>query len=86
MTDPFANYDNWLEQPYQEMMAESDEFYDWAEGEGYDLDDPDQMAEAEDAYQDYLEAAAEDYNLAKYEAHLDRLEMEAEEREYEEGW
>lgn len=86
MNDPFANYDQWLEQPYQDMMAESDAFYDWAEEEGYDLDDPEELARAEADYEDYLEASYEDEAESQYEAHLDRLEREAEERDYEEDW
>ncbi len=81
-----SSYDAWLEAPYQDMMEESDRFYDWAEEEGYDLDDPEDLAKAEADYEDYLEASYEDEAEAKYEAHLDRLEMEAEEREYDEGW
>ena len=81
-----SSYDNWLEEPYQRAMEEGDAFVDWAESEGYDLDDPGQVAEAEWDYQDYLEGLAEADAEAKYEAHLDRLEMEAEEREYDESW
>jgi hypothetical protein len=81
-----SSYDAWLERPYQEMMEESDHFYDWAEEQGYDLEDPDQLKDAEEDYLDYIEAANEERDVAAYEAHLDRLEMEAEEREYDEGW
>lgn len=83
MRDPFANYDAWLERPYQEMMDQSDEFYDWADAEGYDLDDPDQLKDAEDAYLDWCESMAEADAEAKYEAYMDRLESEHMEREYD---
>lgn len=86
MRDPFAGYDEWLEEPYQRAIEEGDAFVEWAEMEGYDLNDSAQIKEAEEHYQDYLEYAAEDEAEARYEAYLDRLEMEAEEREYEEGW
>ena len=87
MRDPFANYDAWLERPYQEMMDAGDDFVEWAESEGYDLDDPGQYAEAEADYEDYLADCAEEGALARYEAYQDRMEMEAEESEwYEEGW
>lgn len=81
MRDPFIGYDTWLERPYQEMMEDSDKFYDWAESEGFNLEEPDQLKEAEEAYEDYYEAMAEDDAEAQYERYLDRLEMEAEERE-----
>lgn len=88
MRDPFAGYDAWLERPYQDMMEDSDHFYDWAEAEGYDLDAPGQLDEANHAYEQYLEASAEDDAVAQHEAYLDRLEWEAEEIDeyYEEGW
>ena len=86
MRDPFANYDAWLERPYQEMMEESDHFYDWAEEEGYDLDDPDQFRDAEEAYFDYVSSLEEDHAIAQYEARMDRLEMEADEYDYQEDW
>ncbi len=81
-----SSYDQWLEAPYQDMMEESDRFYDWAEEEGYDLENPEELARAESDYEDFIEASYENEAEAKYEAHLDRLEMEAEEREYDEGW
>lgn len=86
MRDPFAGYDQWLERPFQDMMDESDQFYEWAENEGYDLDDPDQVKEAEEAYDTYVDDCNEAYNLGKYESHLERLEMEAEEYEYDERY
>lgn len=85
MRDPFKGYDEWLERPYQEMMDDSDKFVDWAESEGYDLDDPAQLQEAEDDYMEYIESMADDYAEAQYERYLDRLEMEDEERDYDEG-
>lgn len=84
--DPMRGLDAWLERPYQDMIEDQDRFVDWAEEEGYDLDDPTDAKEAEKAYEDYLAGEAEDHDLALYEAHLDRLEMEAEEREYDENW
>jgi hypothetical protein len=86
MSGSFANYDAWLERPYQEMMEASDDFVDWAETEGFDLNDPDEARRAERRYEDYLSDCAEAEAEAQYEAHLDRLEMEAEEREWDEGW
>ncbi len=84
MRDPFANYDAWLERPYQDMIEESDRFFDWAEEEGYDLDDPAQEEQALADYEDYIQSCYEDEAEAKYEAYLDRMEMEAEERD--ESW
>lgn len=88
MRDPFANYDAWLERPYQEMMNAGDDFVEWAEMEGYDLDDSAQTNEAEKAYHDYLDACAEEDAVNRHEAYLDRLEWEAEEIDdyFEEGW
>lgn len=83
MRDPFAGYDAWLERPHQDMMDESDRFLEWAEANDYDLDDPGEVAEAEYDYQEYLASQGEDEAEARYEAYLDRLEMEAEDREYE---
>lgn len=54
MRDPFANYDAWLEAPYQQMVAENDAFVDWAEENGYDLDDPDDAQRAEEDYDEYI--------------------------------
>lgn len=83
MRDPFANYDQWLEEPYQRAIAEGDAFVDWAETNGYDLDDPSQVEEAEWDYADYMSNCEADHAEMQYESYLDRLEMEAEEREYE---
>lgn len=77
-----SNYDARLERPMQDMMEESDRFYEWAEEEGFDLDDPGQLEEAEWDYDAYLGDCAEAEAEAKYEARLDRLEMEAEERDF----
>jgi hypothetical protein len=77
MRDPFAGYDAWLERPYQDMMEEDERFADWAEEEGYDLDNPDDMVLAEQDYDFWLQDCAEAQAEAKYEAYLDRLEMEA---------
>lgn len=48
MRDPFANYDSWLEAPYQQMMAESDAYYDWCEANDLDPEAP----ESEQLYED----------------------------------
>lgn len=65
MRDPFAGYDAWLERPYQDMIAEADAFYDWAEAEGYDVESDEDLALAESAYEDYLESQYDydDYDL-----------------------
>lgn len=88
MRDPFANYDNWLERPYQDMMEESDRFYDWAEEEGYEVDDPEDMKLAELAYEAMLQGNAEDYAVEQHEAYLDRMEWEAQEIDdyFDESW
>ena len=84
MRDPFIGYDNWLEAPYQDMMEDSERFYDWAEEEGYDFDDPEEMKQAELAYEAWLWDCEEAKAEAAYEAYLDRMEEESEEREYDE--
>lgn len=86
MRDPFIGYDSWLERPYQEMMEDNDEFHDWAENEGFDIEIPEEARRAERRYEDYLSDCAADQAEAQYEAYLDRLEMEAEERDYDEDW
>jgi hypothetical protein len=86
MRDPFANYDAWLEQPYQDMIEASDRFVDWAEEHGYDFDDPEDMKQAELDYDAWLYDCEEAKAEAQYEAYLDRLEMEAEEREWDDRW
>lgn len=83
MRDPFAGFDAWLERPYQDMMDESERFLDWAEEEGYDFDNPEDMKKAEIEYEIYLRDDSEAQAEAAYEAYLDRLEMEAEEYGYE---
>jgi len=52
MTDPFRNYDAWLERPYQQQMEEADRFFDFCEDHDLDPDDPDSMT----IYSDYLES------------------------------
>lgn len=87
MRDPFANYDAWLERPYQDMMEDSDRFVDWAEEEGYDLDDVADMNLAEQMYEAMLSDSYESEAEAQAEAYLDRLEYEAqEEDEYFDRW
>lgn len=83
MRDSFVGYDAWLERPYQEMMEDGDKFIDWAESEGFDLEIPDEARRAERRYEDYLSDYAEAEAEAQYERYLDRLEMEAEEHDYE---
>lgn len=41
-------HQEWLERPYQDMMDESDRYYDWCEENDLDPDSP----EAELAYED----------------------------------
>lgn len=50
MKDVFANYDSWLEAPYQESMSASDAYYDWCDVQGLDPEE----SESEDAYEDFL--------------------------------
>lgn len=57
MRDPFANYDAWLEAPYQQMMAEADAFYEWCEANDVDSENP----EAEDLYMEWIESQYEEY-------------------------
>lgn len=79
MRDPFAGYDAWLERPYQQMMEESERFYDWCEENEFDPDDE----ESENSYQEWMEVQYEGAAEAQYEAYLDRMEYEAmEEDEY----
>lgn len=84
--DPFANYDAWLERPYQDMIEESDRFVDWAEEWGFDLDDPTESKNAEEAYQDYLEQLYEDWQIDQYEAAMERRYEERMEREYDDSY
>lgn len=84
MRDPFSGYDNWLEKPYQDMMVDSERFVDWAEDEGYNLDDPAIALTAENNYEDYIQGSAESRYEMQYEAYLDRLEQEA--LEMEDDW
>lgn len=52
MRDPFANYDSWLERPYQDAIEQSEAFVDWCEEHNIDPDDPN----AETLYLNYLDA------------------------------
>lgn len=72
MRDPFANYDQWLEAPYQDMMEAQDEFIDWCEANSIDPDDPEAEALFANAYND-------DYDFEDY---YDDEEADFE----EEGW
>lgn len=74
MRDPFANYDSYLERPYQDAMAESDAFTDWAESEEYDLDSPTEALLAEKDYQTYLESQYDDYDGEDQEPDWDEIE------------
>lgn len=67
MRDPFANYDSWLEAPFQRMCAEQDAYVDWCERNGYDPDD--EQAEAD--YQEYCDAEAEEAAERMAEARAD---------------
>lgn len=60
MKDPFANYDQWLEEPYQRLVEDSDRYNDWCESEGLDPDVP----ETSEAYAEYcmVEYGYEDYD------------------------
>lgn len=84
--DPFANYDAWLERPYQDMMDESDRFVDWAEEYGYDLEDQDDIKRAEQGYQEYLEQMYEDWEISQYEDAMERRYEEMMEREYDDSY
>lgn len=77
-----ANYDNWLERPYQDMMDESEKFWDWAEENGYDLSDPDQTLRAEQDYQAWLDDMAESWAEDIYERQQDAL-MDRYDSQYE---
>jgi len=83
MRDPFAGYDAWLERPYQDMMDASEEFYEWAYENDYDVDDPEDMKAAEEDYQDYLAGMEEDRYLAAYEDAMDRKFDEMRERDWD---
>ena len=57
MRDPFANYDSWLERPYQDACEAADAFIDWCEDHNIDPEHPD----AETLYNDYIDSQYEDY-------------------------
>ena len=67
MRDPFAGYDAWLERPYQDMIEESDRYYEWCEEHDMDPDDEDAVTAynlyLEDSYDYYLEDEEADYNF-----------------------
>jgi hypothetical protein len=71
VADPFANYDAWLERPYQDMMDETENFFDWCEDNDIDPDDP----EAEVLYLNACNEDYEEYDEEEYEADYE-----------EEGW
>jgi hypothetical protein len=62
MSDPFRNYDSWLEAPYQRAQAEGEAFE--AAADRYDLDpdkDADEIQRRMDAeHEEYAERVAED--------------------------
>lgn len=62
--DPFANYDNWLERPYQDAMEESDRFYEWCEANDVDPDSD----EAETLYVDAMEGDEYGWDPDDYES------------------
>lgn len=78
MRDPFANYDRWLEAPYQEMNAQGDDFVDWCETNNINLEDPKQVRAAEIAWEEYIyEAPEPEIDLDEdYERDGDRWECE----------
>lgn len=43
MRDPFANYDQWLEAPYQDMIDAADHYYTWCETNNMDPDNEDSV-------------------------------------------
>lgn len=67
MRDPFANYDAWLERPYQDMMDESDRYYQWCEDNDMDPDNEDSVTAynlwCEDTYDYELEYEEFDYDF-----------------------
>lgn len=73
----FVNYDSWLEAPYQQMMDESDRYYEWAEASDLDPDSEETLA----AYDDFLLEMAETWAEEQAERDYDRLEWEYEEME-----
>lgn len=68
-----VSYNQWLEAPYQEGLAENDHFVAWAEKEGYDLSHPDQAKWANSEYENYLEVMADDWAEARNYAIQDLL-------------
>lgn len=72
-------YDNYLTRDYERQQAEGDWFVDWAENEGYDLDDPEQAKLAERDYESYILDAAEAAAEAAAEQAVDRMLEEYEE-------
>lgn len=66
-TSPMANYDAWLEKPYQDAYAAEDGYVEWCEEEGLDPAEDHfeayEQAQADredDYYSDLAEALAED--------------------------
>jgi hypothetical protein len=86
MSSELRGHQEWLEAPYQDAIEESDRFMDWAEEEGYDLDNPESLDLAELAYQDYLNGLYEAWAEDEYNEYLDRKEMEMSERYYDDSW
>lgn len=69
MRDPFAGYDAWLERPYQDMIDESDAYYDWCDTNGFDPD----TEEADLAYTEWLDSQ---YDYDPYEDDYDEEEAD----------
>ena len=66
MRDPFANYDAWLEAPYQDAIEAADHYYTWCETHDLDPDNEDSVFAynlwCEDNY-DYEQDDAFDYDF-----------------------
>lgn len=76
------DYDSWLVRDYERAQVDEDQFAEWAELEGYDLDDPVQENEAYKAFDSYIQEMAEAYYEARAEAAVDRMLDWQEEKEW----
>lgn len=86
MCSSLPGYDSWLERPYQDMIEESDRFVDWAEEEGYDLDNPEDIVLAEQNYEFWLQDQYEGQAEAQYEAAMERKYEEMQERAWDDRY
>lgn len=86
MASSLPGYDQWLTQPFEDAIADSDRFWGWAEAEGYDLEDPADMKNAEAAFEGFLEASYEDEMISRYEDAMDRKYDEMQERGWDDRW